>query len=366
MSLNLFPARVAIGRFMGADGKNVDVLCTPEFFRAMSDLFARVGGANGTGLDDMALLSLLSGDPVDGQLADIQVDDGIEFQHGAQLATMQSSIDEIQLRAAAHDGGGRDEPIARALADIQFLAAAVSNLTAEVQELRKAAASAELSTGYQDQFRVNWERPGKIGSLTANTGAFTTLTASAAVALSPANANVVISPTGTGVVLMQPATIGNIDNVRIGITTPQAGRFTSGGFSATVFIDGKSLRIGTPVAAAGVGGDVRFHDDTGTLRWLAGILGTAAATDYSIFDFISGLVRLKVDAAGLVTCNNGLTVAAGVLTTLGGATMHTTSTALTNGAGVAAGTLLNAPAAGDPTKWIGVNDNGTIRYVPSW
>ena len=37
-----------------------------------------------------------------------------------------------------------------------------------------------------------------------------------------------------------------------------------------------------------------------------------------------------------------------------------------NGAGVAAGTLTNAPSAGNPTKWLTVNDGGTVRYVPSW
>jgi len=39
---------------------------------------------------------------------------------------------------------------------------------------------------------------------------------------------------------------------------------------------------------------------------------------------------------------------------------------VTNGAGAGAGTLTNAPSAGDPTKWIPFNDNGTIRYFPSW
>jgi hypothetical protein len=38
----------------------------------------------------------------------------------------------------------------------------------------------------------------------------------------------------------------------------------------------------------------------------------------------------------------------------------------TDGAGVQAGTLLNGPAAGNPTKWIPVDDNGTIRYIPAW
>lgn len=37
-----------------------------------------------------------------------------------------------------------------------------------------------------------------------------------------------------------------------------------------------------------------------------------------------------------------------------------------NGAGAATGTLTNAPAAGNPTKWIGINDNGTLRYIPAW
>jgi hypothetical protein len=40
--------------------------------------------------------------------------------------------------------------------------------------------------------------------------------------------------------------------------------------------------------------------------------------------------------------------------------------ALTNGAAAAAGTLLNAPAAGNPTKWVPINDNGTTRYIPAW
>ena len=39
---------------------------------------------------------------------------------------------------------------------------------------------------------------------------------------------------------------------------------------------------------------------------------------------------------------------------------------LTNGAAAAAGTLSNAPVAGNPTKWVAINDNGTLRYVPAW
>lgn len=42
------------------------------------------------------------------------------------------------------------------------------------------------------------------------------------------------------------------------------------------------------------------------------------------------------------------------------------ATAITSGGAAAAGTLTNAPTAGNPTKWIPINDNGTTRYIPAW
>ncbi len=39
---------------------------------------------------------------------------------------------------------------------------------------------------------------------------------------------------------------------------------------------------------------------------------------------------------------------------------------LTNGAAASVGTLTNAPTAGNPTKWIPIDDNGTTRYIPAW
>ncbi len=37
-----------------------------------------------------------------------------------------------------------------------------------------------------------------------------------------------------------------------------------------------------------------------------------------------------------------------------------------NGAGAALGTLANAPIAGNPTVWIPIDDNGTLRHIPAW
>jgi hypothetical protein len=63
---------------------------------------------------------------------------------------------------------------------------------------------------------------------------------------------------------------------------------------------------------------------------------------------------------------DNVSITGGTAVLAGGATLIGTKTALTNGAGAAAGTLLNAPVAGNPTKWIAINDAGTTRYIPAW
>ncbi len=42
------------------------------------------------------------------------------------------------------------------------------------------------------------------------------------------------------------------------------------------------------------------------------------------------------------------------------------SVTITDGAAASLGTLTNAPAAGNPTKWVPIDDNGTTRYIPAW
>lgn len=46
--------------------------------------------------------------------------------------------------------------------------------------------------------------------------------------------------------------------------------------------------------------------------------------------------------------------------------MKISGASFTDGAGSSAGTLTNAPAVGNPTKWIPIDDNGTTRYIPAW
>jgi hypothetical protein len=72
-----------------------------------------------------------------------------------------------------------------------------------------------------------------IGSTTPRPGTFTTLTGTGGVNLSPANAPVTISPTGSGVIIINPATTGTLDNIAIGATTPAAATFTTVNLTST-------------------------------------------------------------------------------------------------------------------------------------
>ncbi len=87
--------------------------------------------------------------------------------------------------------------------------------------------------------------PGTIGGGTPGTATFVGLTATGAVALSPANLNVVLSPTGTGLVTINPATLGTIDKMTIGGSTPAAGTFTT--------INGNTFTAGTGVLTIAAG-----------------------------------------------------------------------------------------------------------------
>jgi len=39
---------------------------------------------------------------------------------------------------------------------------------------------------------------------------------------------------------------------------------------------------------------------------------------------------------------------------------------LSDASGVGSATLTNAPVSSNPTKWISIDDNGTIRRIPTW
>ncbi|QTP32822.1 hypothetical protein B7759_01400 [Burkholderia glumae] len=68
------------------------------------------------------------------------------------------------------------------------------------------------------------------------------------------------------------------------------------------------------------------------------------------------------------TAIGSTTTATGKFSTLtnGDTVLMRTSASLSNGAASQTATLTNGPIAGNPTKWIPINDNGATRYIPAW
>lgn len=105
------------------------------------------------------------------------------------------------------------------------------------------------------------------------------------------------------------------------------------------------------------------RDDTGPCAYIMVTEGIGTnAPMYRMFSCPSGPAGT---VPGTFTQVFALDLTAGVMT-LGNPQLLATNIALTNNAAAAAGTLTNAPVAGNPTKWIPINDNGTIRNIPAW
>ena len=103
---------------------------------------------------------------------------------------------------------------------------------------------------------------------------------------------------------------------------------------------------------------------TGATNLAFGTNNTTRAFFNSTGSFLAGTDGVSdIGATGANRFNN--LFIKGVLT-VGSTTLVTTSVALTDAVGVAAGTITNAPSAGNPTKWITIVDNGTTRKIPTW
>lgn len=151
VALSLFKSSAAIG-LVQPDGS---VLPSPEFVRAMSMLFTRVGGAINMGVDDLALL------------ASTVTQSDQPARRAAADALAAPAIDQSAMIAA----------LIGKIAALQAQVSQVEGVRAELAKLAKRLDGAEQFATYRDPYRVNWERPGRIGYFKANSGAFTVLTA---------------------------------------------------------------------------------------------------------------------------------------------------------------------------------------------
>ena len=99
----------------------------------------------------------------------------------------------------------------------------------------------------------------------------------------------------------------------------------------------------------------------------AGTFFTVANGSGITFATSGGTNRLAIGALGGVNIYAGPTGVDTLTLALSNTNaLIATSTTIVSNAGASVGTLTNAPSAGNPTKWIRINDNGTIRSFPAW
>ena len=176
--------------------------------------------------------------------------------------------------------------------------------------------------------------------ISGSTGAFSTLSATGPVTLSPANQPVVISPTGSGTLVINPGTLSSIDNVAIGQGTPMAGTFTTLAATGAATLSPANQ----PVTLAPTGtGSVLINPAT------AGTLDNVAI----------GQTTPKAVAASTLTVNGKSVAPVGNLTTTGGTNnLNFNLTGATNITLPTSGTMITVV----PNYLTGVtlsNDSGT-------
>lgn len=119
---------------------------------------------------------------------------------------------------------------------------------------------------------------------------------------------------------------------------------------------GSDTNIGLNITLKG-SGDLRIRTSGGAAEQVR-INHTASANRYITLTGSNGGNPTIGTSAGDLAISSSLV--------LSQTTLLKTSVSLTDGAAASVGTLTNAPTAGNPTKWIPIDDNGTTRYIPSW
>lgn len=316
-TLTLPQARIPLGHVM-VQGQRLPVEIDMEWMRALLTLVNRTGGV--LGVEDFGFNAFASSGDTSATA------NGISFDAVAQ---QQTTVDFVYPDVL--------QPASKTREDGEFLKLDVSKdvtLSGTGQRIKGDFTNALRANQVIAQTSVlngdtNWNIAPNGTSFTSqfyaiNATAFTDYSY-ASMQVNGVDARLTSGKAGTGTFLPWKFFTTDIERMRI----------TAGGNVAIdplkkLFLDG--------VAATG---------DTYLLESSANVLDA----------YVGGANALKLTAT---------TATVGALTTTGGATFHTTSSALTNGAAAAVGTLTNAPAAGNPSKWIGINDNGTTRYLPAW
>lgn len=175
-----------------------------------------------------------------------------------------------------------------------------------------------------------------------------------------------------GLATNSAAAISAGTNVYIGndtssvLTLDTAGTAGSGG--TLQFLKSNNTQAARLIVASGdILGAVNFFGTAvaGTFQPAAQLLVKVDGTPGAGTD-MPGRFELWTTPDGSATPALAFMLNSAKLLTLYNTTLLATGVTLTNGAAAQVATMTNGPVAGNPTKWIPINDNGTTRYFPAW
>jgi len=159
-----------------------------------------------------------------------------------------------------------------------------------------------------------------------------------------------------------PVILGGFNGSYIALETDATGTTAS----ITIFQNTAALPcLKVDQTSTNTAGAIQINNTT-TSVVIGGIGGGGLITGQGVND-----LGLYSSTAIDFSANNGASVqmslsSAGLLTVPGGTTLLATYATLTAGATGNVPTLTAGPVTGNPTKWIAINDNGTVRHIPAW
>jgi hypothetical protein len=124
------------------------------------------------------------------------------------------------------------------------------------------------------------------------------LTLDGAFNMNPANATIQISPTGTGTVTINPATSGTINNMAIGGTTPTTGAFTTVTASTAI-----------AVASGGTGANTLAANNVILGNGTSAVQVVAPSTEGNVLTSVSGTWVSQAPAASGITAGKSIALA---------------------------------------------------------
>ena len=139
-----------------------------------------------------------------------------------------------------------------------------------------------------------------IGNSTAAAGTFTSLTATGAITANTTTNNQSYTTTGAGTITITSGTVGSINNITIGGTTPAAGTFTAlTATSNNVSVNLSPTGTGTVTIGPATAGSIE-NMSIGVVTNAAGRFTTLTATGQTTLEEITEVLNTKTGATGTV------------------------------------------------------------------